>query len=1676
MNLVVEVKIRNFVDAAVDNIKLNVPSVSAHNTSLIISSEGNPALAIADTSGKVIVDGGGITAGTEFVIQPSDERVAEGEGIKITLTLDASLAGKGIDLNGWTVDATHSNVFTKTVRPHTGTTTFDSIHLTLPLVDGNGKDIDWSTKQPLSLAAVEVDAAGNDRGGPTYAITLSGINASGPEVSSALTVNGAAVDLAHGVNAGDVIDIAVGSHYLGEGSKGVVLTVILDASLANRGIVFDGWTADAAHTTFTRTVTSDAITGAYPSVAIKLPITDASGAIIDWAGKPLDVRTAGLSATSAVIATADKIVPVNAVDAISVIATVDGRALGDVVVEGETIDIALASRDVSENTVHIKLTLTLDASLAGKDIDLVGWTVDATHSNIFTKTVTKSANGSYETVHVTLPERDLHNALIDWNSGSLTLVAQGLDNANNPTLSKTIAMHVWDKVILDVDATVNGEPFVNGGTISAGQTIDIGVSAHDLGANSQGVKLTLTLSASLANKGIVIDGWTVDPSHSNIFTKTVHSVAGGYPDSKILVPVRDGSGHIIDWEGNTIRLAVAGLDGTGTGIIERAYLSQVKGTPAVSFAATVDGGTLGEDGLVLAGKEISITLDSANLGTDSQGVLLKLTLDASLANKGIVIDGWTADAAHTVFTKTAQKSALDGTYPKVTVILPNADGSGNLISWDNSSVSVEADGLDGKSATLVETSLHLNVQTSASDTPVFTGVYDSIGNSTGYLDTGAATDDTLLALTGTGAVGATVVLYDGDKQLGTATVGADGHWLFHTSWLTDGETYTFKAAYHGSTSFTDSRIITIDAPWAVAPETQGALGTKANSYAFAALKADGSVVTWGDAAHGGDISAVAVRLSSGVKEVFSSDGAFAALKADGSVVTWGAEANGGDSSAVAAQLSSGVVEVFGTSYAFAALKADGSVVTWGPSARGGDSSAVAAQLSGGVEQVFSTVDAFAALKADGSVVTWGAAADGGDSTSVANQLSSGVQQVFSTVYAFAALKVDGSVVTWGTAASGGDSTAVSAKLSSGVVQVFANGSAFAALKADGSVVTWGTAANGGDSTSVAEKLSSGVVQVFKGGSAFAALKSDGSVVTWGIAANGGDSSSVANQLSGGVKEVFSNNEAFAALKNDGSVVTWGTAAFGGNSSTVAQQLSSGVVQIVQTPAAFAALKADGSVVTWGTAGSGGDSSAVAEKLSSGVQQIYANGAAFAALKSDGTVVTWGAAADGGLGNAVSAGLTNVVGLSSPRYPLDAPLTLYAVDTSADGKTIILSYNEELNAGSTPPASAFTVKVDGETLGANDIARVSVEGATVKLTLVSSKVIAVGQSATVTYTAPEAGNAAIQDKIGNAAVSVNDRGIANKSSYTDPGSDNKYDVYRASGDDTTQTLRGNLADYALLDNVGAYVNIGKPGAVVDSLVGFEHLAFKDGSISLATDSALFDPVFYAISNPDVYRAGVDLQAHFQQFGKAEGRNPNALFDAKGYLAVNTDVAAAGINAYDHFVANGAAEGRDASANFDIRYYLVKNPDVAAAGINALEHYLAHGRAEGRETSKAIGQNIRADSFDEDYYLLANADIAAAGIDAQAHFDQFGSAEGRAANAYFDPAYYLAHNADVAAAGIDALAHYNANGWREGRAASEDFNTAAYLHNNPDIAAADINPLTHYLQYGIYEGRSDESLNA
>jgi alpha-tubulin suppressor-like RCC1 family protein len=495
-----------------------------------------------------------------------------------------------------------------------------------------------------------------------------------------------------------------------------------------------------------------------------------------------------------------------------------------------------------------------------------------------------------------------------------------------------------------------------------------------------------------------------------------------------------------------------------------------------------------------------------------------------------------------------------------------------------------------------------------------------------------------------------------------------------------------------------------------------------NVYAFAALRADGSVVTWGDASYGGDSSLVSSTLNGtiDITQIYSNRFAFAALRADGSVVTWGGASYGGDSKAVAIALNGtiDVKQIYSNEIAFAALRADGSVVTWGLTQI---STEDAAKLDGtdntkDVTQIYSSGGAFAALRADGSVVTWGSSFGGGFiPPTVATELNGTVDtkdvtQVYSTRTAFAALRADGSVVPWGMGNGGNfysyeESVALNGTID--VKQIYAHGDGFAALRADGSVIAWGNNArpNAFD-TATALNGTIDVTQIYSTNNAFAALRADGSVIAWGVPEQGGNSSAVRGALDGtiDVMQICSNATAFAALRADGSVITWGDTAAGGVMPS-AVATAKDIKQIFSNQFAFAALRADGSVVTWG--GDGGDSSAVSGALDGtiDVTQIYSTPSAFAALRVDGSVVTWGvgASADSrGVASQINGSipvvsfaniLTNDVWIAPPSVTHVTSSTNNGNYKAGDLISIQVLFSEAVTVTGTPQLTLETGNID-----------------------------------------------------------------------------------------------------------------------------------------------------------------------------------------------------------------------------------------------------------------------------------------------------------------------------------------------------------------------------------------------
>jgi alpha-tubulin suppressor-like RCC1 family protein len=341
-----------------------------------------------------------------------------------------------------------------------------------------------------------------------------------------------------------------------------------------------------------------------------------------------------------------------------------------------------------------------------------------------------------------------------------------------------------------------------------------------------------------------------------------------------------------------------------------------------------------------------------------------------------------------------------------------------------------------------------------------------------------------------------------------------------------------------------------------APVDTGYAKIYSTRYAFAALKADGSISAWGNASYGGS----GVPAGTGFTKIFSTEGAFAALKTDGSISAWGSYST---ISPIPAPVDNGYTKIFSTRYAFAALKSDGSITAWGNPNLGGSG----APTGTGHTKIYSNNESFAALKSDGSIAVWGDSDNGGSGAPTGTDFI----DVFSTAYAFAALKSDGSIAVWGSANYGGSG----APTETGFTKIYPADYAFAALKSDGSIKVWGNTSYGG----FGAPTGTGYTRIFSTEGAFVALKSDGSITAWGSASYGGSGAPTGT----GYTKIYSTRSAFSALKSDGSITAWGNASFGGSGAPT----GTGYVSIYSTEAAFAALKSDGSITAWGNASLGG---------------------------------------------------------------------------------------------------------------------------------------------------------------------------------------------------------------------------------------------------------------------------------------------------------------------------------------------------------------------------------------------------------------------------------------------------------------------------------------------------------
>eukprot|EP00434_Breviolum_minutum_P039178 symbB.v1.2.034781.t1/scaffold4552.1/size38125/1 len=346
---------------------------------------------------------------------------------------------------------------------------------------------------------------------------------------------------------------------------------------------------------------------------------------------------------------------------------------------------------------------------------------------------------------------------------------------------------------------------------------------------------------------------------------------------------------------------------------------------------------------------------------------------------------------------------------------------------------------------------------------------------------------------------------------------------------------------------------------------RGQLFSGPEALAFAFRRADGTVMTWGHEALGGNSKRVKDQLVD-VKQIVCNNFAFAALRSDGRIVTWG-EASRGGAGGIPGSLSAElqcIVQVVASTTDFAALRSDGRVVCWGSTKDHG------AQSLLDTAQLVANSGAFAALSKDGQVECWGVQASGGRIPEEIQEQLVDIQRLHAGKHSFVAVRKDGKAFVWGDFKMDEDISPSMAEDFRDIQAVASTGSAMALLRTDGRVlVLRATRAEDEDTKDLQEQLED-VVKIQATFGAFCALRKNGTVVTWGSTKRGGDSHGVQLQ---DIQDIASTNDAFAATRVDGTVVTWGDPRNGGNSFEVQEQLRH-IQQVKGSYAAFAALRED----------------------------------------------------------------------------------------------------------------------------------------------------------------------------------------------------------------------------------------------------------------------------------------------------------------------------------------------------------------------------------------------------------------------------------------------------------------------------------------------------------------------
>ncbi|WP_240933129.1 Ig-like domain-containing protein [Diaphorobacter sp. HDW4B] len=176
--------------------------------------------------------------------------------------------------------------------------------------------------------------------------------------------------------------------------------------------------------------------------------------------------------------------------------------------------------------------------------------------------------------------------------------------------------------------------------------------------------------------------------------------------------------------------------------------------------------------------------DALTFGVNTEGVelVVQQVLDDQGAIKGPIANGGVTDDTTPTFvgksTAGATVTILEGTTPVASVV---ADANGKwtvALPEQNEGQHAYTVSAQSVAGTIATAQFSLTVDVTAPEAPTIGGVKDDVGSVQDDVPNGGVTDDTTPSLTGTGAAGQTINIYDNGGYVGSTTANSNGEWSY----------------------------------------------------------------------------------------------------------------------------------------------------------------------------------------------------------------------------------------------------------------------------------------------------------------------------------------------------------------------------------------------------------------------------------------------------------------------------------------------------------------------------------------------------------------------------------------------------------------------------------------------------------------------------------------------------------------------------------------------------------------------------------------------------------------------------------------------------------------------------------------------------------------------------------